>query len=49
MTNSEFSYLSSSIVKEIFMLNGCIHGLVPEQVIEAMEAKINLKKGDSQR
>lgn len=39
MTNSEFSYLSSSLIKEIFRLKGCISGLVPDLVIEAMKKK----------
>ncbi|WZL74799.1 pantetheine-phosphate adenylyltransferase [Clostridiaceae bacterium 35-E11] len=39
MTNSEFSYLSSSLIKEIFRLKGCISGLVPDLVIEAMKEK----------
>lgn len=39
MTSSEFSYLSSSLVKEVFRFNGCISGLVPEKVIEAMKKK----------
>ncbi|PAB58881.1 pantetheine-phosphate adenylyltransferase [Anaeromicrobium sediminis] len=39
MTSSEYSYLSSSIVKETFKLNGCIEGLVPDYVIDAMRKK----------
>lgn len=30
MTNSKYSYLSSSLVKEVARLGGCIRGLVPE-------------------
>jgi len=37
MTSTEYSYLSSSIVKEVFQHNGCIDGLVPDVVIKAME------------
>lgn len=40
MTSSEYSYLSSSIVKETFKLDGCIEGLVPPHVISAMREKI---------
>ncbi len=39
MTSTEYSYLSSSIVKEVFQHNGCIDGLVPDVVIKAMEKK----------
>ncbi len=34
MTSSKYSYLSSSLVKEVARLGGCIRGLVPE-VIES--------------
>lgn len=34
MTSSKYSYLSSSIIKEVASLDGCIHGLVPELVEE---------------
>jgi len=30
MTSSKYSYLSSSLVKEVARLGGCIKGLVPE-------------------
>lgn len=39
MTSSEFSYLSSSIVKEVFRFNGDINELVPDVVIKAMKDK----------
>jgi len=34
MTSSKYSYLSSSLVKEVARLGGCIKGLVPE-IIES--------------
>ncbi len=34
MTNSKYSYLSSSLVKEVARLGGCIKGLVPEPIEE---------------
>ncbi|RBP41119.1 pantetheine-phosphate adenylyltransferase [Garciella nitratireducens] len=40
MTNSEYSYLSSSIVKEVAFFKGCIKGLVPEIVEEAILEKL---------
>ncbi len=42
MTSSEYSYLSSSLVKEVFKFNGCIKGLVPDEVLEAMKKKVDL-------
>lgn len=39
MTCPEFSFLSSSMAKEVFMLNGNINGLVPEPVIAFMKKK----------
>jgi pantetheine-phosphate adenylyltransferase len=39
MTSVPYSYLSSSIVKEVSSLNGPIDGLVPPLVKKALEAK----------
>ena len=41
MTAVPFSYLSSSIVKEVSSLNGPVNGLVPSIVKEALDAKYN--------
>ena len=41
MTSVPFSYLSSSIVKEVSSLNGPVNGLVPPVVIKALDAKYN--------
>lgn len=40
MTNSKYSYISSSIIKEVATLNGCIKGLVPEVVEKAIFNKL---------
>src|SRR3972149_9336554 len=32
VTNPKFAYLSSSVVKEVASFNGCITGLVPEEI-----------------
>ena len=32
VTNSKYGYLSSSVVKEVASFNGCITGLVPEEI-----------------
>jgi pantetheine-phosphate adenylyltransferase, bacterial len=39
MTSPDYSFVSSSIVKEVFTLNGDIKGLVPDKVLEYMERK----------
>lgn len=45
MPSLKYSYLSSNLVKEIFLLGGCIKDLVPPQVEEALKNKImNYKK-----
>ena len=43
MTNSKYSYLSSSIVKEIAALNGDISSLVPPEVYDIILDKFNSK------
>jgi pantetheine-phosphate adenylyltransferase len=40
MTNPKYSYLSSSVVKEIAMFNGDVSTLVPTHVEVAMKAKV---------
>jgi pantetheine-phosphate adenylyltransferase len=39
MTSQEYAFISASTVKEIVMLGGCVDGMVPPQVAEAMGAK----------
>lgn len=41
MTNNQYSFLSSSMVKEVAKYNGDISGLVPEIVEEALKRKFN--------
>jgi len=41
MTSIPFSYLSSSIVKEVSSLNGPVEGLVPPIVKKALDTKYN--------
>ncbi len=43
MTSSKFSYLSSSIVKEIASYEGCIKGLVPDELYDMILEKFNHK------
>ncbi len=40
MTNSDYSYLSSSLVKEAFRFGGNIENLVPDIVIQKMKEKL---------
>lgn len=42
MTTSKYSYLSSSMVKEVARLGGCIHGLVPDMVEEELIKRFNI-------
>lgn len=39
MTNSGFSYISSSMVKEVAKYNGSLDGLVPEEIIPEIRKK----------
>ena len=43
-TNLNYSYLSSTIVKEFASYGGDISKFVPEQFIEQIYAKYNIKK-----
>jgi pantetheine-phosphate adenylyltransferase len=42
MTSQEYAFLSASTVKEIAMLGGCVDGMVPPHVAEAMRAKFEV-------
>ena len=39
MTSQEYAFLSSSTVKEIAMLGGCVEGMVPPHVAQALREK----------
>lgn len=41
MTNNKYSFLSSSIVKEVAQYHGDIHGLVPDVVEKALKKKFS--------
>lgn len=47
MTNPKYSYLSSSIVKEIANYEGVVTDLVSPEVEAALRQKISEKKGGS--
>ena len=36
MTDPQYSFISSSVVKEVHSLGGCIEGLVPEAILKRM-------------
>lgn len=42
MTSPEFSFISSSMIKEIVSLNGDIDGLVPENILKEIKKKYSL-------
>lgn len=46
MTNSEYSYLSSSIVKEVASYGASLNKLVPEEIMPDIFNKLNSKKED---
>lgn len=43
MTSAQFSYVSSSAIKQVARFGGCIEGLVPEEVIEDVYKKMKEK------
>lgn len=45
MTSSEYAFLSSRLVKEIFKFRGNLHKLLPEPVILALKKKIYESRG----
>jgi pantetheine-phosphate adenylyltransferase len=38
-TASEYSFISSSIIKQVAALGGCVTGLVPSEVEKALKQK----------
>lgn len=41
MTSSKYSFLSSSLVKEVISLGGCIKGLVPEVIEKELQKRFS--------
>ena len=39
MTDPKYSFISSSMIKEVFLLGGDVTGLVPQQVLDVMKKK----------
>ncbi len=46
MPSEEYTFLTSTIVKEVSMFNGSVRGLVPEHVEKALKEKFLKKGGD---
>lgn len=43
MTSPEYSFISSSMMKEVVSLNGCVDGLVPEMILQKIKEKYTHK------
>jgi len=41
MTSSQYQFLSSSLIKEVAKLGGCLEGMVPEHVAVALKEKFS--------
>lgn len=39
MTSPEYSFISSSVIKEVVSLGGCVDGLIPDRIMEEIQAK----------
>ena len=39
MTSPEYSFISSSMIKEVVSLNGSVEGLVPDKILEEIKNK----------
>ncbi|MBZ4663806.1 MAG: coaD [Caloramator sp.] len=44
MTSSQYSYLSSSSVKQVAMYGGCLRGLVPDEIINDIKEKFTVNR-----
>lgn len=44
MTDPKYSFISSSMVKEVHSLGGCIDGLVPDEILRSMNMLAERKK-----
>ena len=46
MTSTDYSFLSSSIVRELAAHNGKLEGMVPDEIIPVIYKKLSKPKGD---
>jgi len=42
MTSSEYQFLSSTLIKEVAKLGGCLEGMVPDHVAVALKDKFSM-------
>jgi len=42
MTSSQYQFLSSSLIKEVAKLGGCLEGMVPDHVAVALKGKFSM-------
>ncbi len=42
MTSSQYQFLSSSLIKEVAKLGGCLEGMVPDHVAVALREKFSI-------
>ena len=45
MTSSQYQFLSSSLIKEVAKLGGCLEGMVPDHVAVALREKFSMPTG----
>jgi pantetheine-phosphate adenylyltransferase len=46
MTRQQYAFISASTVKEIAMLDGCVDGMVPSHVAQALQSRLNSPDGE---
>jgi pantetheine-phosphate adenylyltransferase len=44
MTSSKYQFLSSSLIKEVAMLGGCLEGMVPDHIATALKEKAPIRR-----
>ena len=42
MTSSQYQFLSSTLIKEVAKLGGCLEGMVPDHVARALKKKVSI-------
>jgi len=45
MTSSQYQFLSSTLIKEVAKLGGCLDGMVPDRVAVALKEKFSMPTG----
>jgi len=45
MTSSQYQFLSSTLIKEVAKLGGCLEGMVPDHVAVALRERFSLSNG----